>query len=53
LGKRFAASDLDQIAPEFIQFGKNIVNANMLAASKRVFAVAPNAPHRTARQTHE
>ena len=53
LGKRFAAGDLDEVAAEIVEFCENIVKRNVLAACKSVFAVAPDATHRAARQTHK
>ena len=53
LGKRFAARYLDKLASKFIQPSKYLIEGNVLAAVKRVFAVTPRASHRAAGKPHK
>jgi len=53
LSKRFAPGDLDQITAIFVELLKDVFECNSLAARECILAVAPNTPHRTARQTYK
>jgi len=53
LCQRLAAGDLHQIAAEILELHQDLIDVHFLPAGERIFAVAPDATHRAARQTHE
>ena len=53
LRQRFAAGYFDEVAAEGVNLGHHCVDRHVLAARESVLAVAPDAAHRAAGQTHE
>lgn len=53
LCERFTARDFDEITAEFLQLFEYLIKRHPLSARKGVFAVAPDATHRAARQPHK
>lgn len=53
LGKRFTARNLDQATAKSVERGNYLLKRHPLAAREGIFAVAPDAPHRAARQPHK
>src|SRR6266480_1928039 len=53
LGERFAAGYFDQTATKVTHLFHHVFDRDVIAAGERIFAVAPDAAHRAAGQSHK